>query len=85
MVGGGNGSGRPPATGPSGVFTAVGPGVVIPQMLSGLFSLEDLRSMNPGVSDATLRQVLRELKAEGAIVPEGRGRGAKWRRVGRPD
>ena len=54
------------------------------EFVGDLFSLQDLREANPGVSDPTLRQVLRELKAEGAIVLEGRGRGAKWRRVSRP-
>jgi len=56
----------------------------VDEFVGDRFSLEDLRQANPGVSDPTLRQVLRELKAEGSIALEGRGRGAKWRRVSRP-
>jgi Fic family protein len=57
----------------------------VDEFVGDRFSLEDLRQANPGVSDPTLRQVLRELQAEGSIALEGRGRGAKWRRVSRPD
>lgn len=48
------------------------------------FTIAEIRAAIPGISDQTIKRALAELKAEGAIVLEGRGRGAKWRRVSRP-
>jgi hypothetical protein len=49
--------------------------------LSEEFSVAQVRDAAPGVSDAYLSKVLGQLKAEGAIEPLGRGRGARWRRL----
>jgi hypothetical protein len=45
------------------------------------FEMEDVRRAVPGVSDQTVRLVLRELKNEGLVKPSGVGRGTKWVRV----
>ena len=42
------------------------------------FKLAELRRDVPGVSGGTIRLVLREMKKEGLIRPEGRGPGARW-------
>jgi Fic family protein len=47
-----------------------------------VFTLADVRAAIPGVSDPTIRIVLNELKTSGAVTVEGRGRAARWRRVG---
>ncbi|HEV7492148.1 Fic family protein [Baekduia sp.] len=52
--------------------------------LSDEFKVAQIRDASPGVSDAYISKVLGELKADGAIEPVGRGRGAGWRRL-RPD
>jgi Fic family protein len=44
----------------------------------GPFSISDLERSCPSVSRDTIRLVLRQLRDEGAIFPEGKGRGAKW-------
>lgn len=49
----------------------------------GTFSIADLRRALPGVSDATIRVVLSELRSEGLITSTGTGRGAMWVRVSR--
>jgi hypothetical protein len=46
------------------------------------FEMADVRRAVPGVSDQTVRLVLRELKNEGIVRPSGVGRGTKWVRVG---
>ena len=48
------------------------------------FTIAEVRSAIPGISDQTIKRALADLKAEGSIALEGRGRGAKWRRVSRP-
>lgn len=45
------------------------------------FEMADVRRAVPGVSDQTVRLVLRELKSEGLVYPIGVGRGTKWVRV----
>ena len=45
------------------------------------FRRRDVERALPGVSQATIRLVLAELRDEGAIKPEGSGRGARWRRI----
>src|SRR5216683_1314366 len=47
------------------------------------FEMADVRRAVPGVSDQTVRLVLRELKNEGLVRPSGVGRGTKWARVDR--
>ena len=42
------------------------------------FSISDIEEACPGISRDTVRMVLRTLKAEGLILPSGKGRGAKW-------
>jgi Fic family protein len=49
--------------------------------LSDEFRVAQIRSASPGVSDAYISKVLGELKADGAIEPIGKGRGARWRRL----
>lgn len=45
------------------------------------FAISDIQRDCPGVSHDLVRVVLRALRDEGAIEAEGRGRGARWRRV----
>ena len=45
------------------------------------FRRKDVERAMPGVSDATVRLVLAELREEGRIRSEGVGRGARWRRL----
>jgi Fic family protein len=47
-----------------------------------VFTMADLRSALPGVSDQTIRLVLTALKGEGRVEPDGTGRSASWRRLG---
>jgi Fic family protein len=47
-----------------------------------VFRLKDVRRAVPGVSDPTIRLVLRALRDEGQLAPEGVGNGARWRRLG---
>jgi Fic family protein len=51
--------------------------------LSDEFKVAQIRDASPGVSDAYISKVLGELKADGAIAPIGKGRGARWRRLRR--
>lgn len=44
----------------------------------GPFSISDIERACPAVSRDTIRLVLRELRDEGVISSEGKGRGAKW-------
>lgn len=46
-----------------------------------VFRMADIRTALPGVSDPTIRLVLDRLRAEGAVVAEGVGRTAAWKRV----
>ncbi len=43
-----------------------------------IFNIADVRVALPGISDPTIRLTLEQLKAEGRIRPEGRGRSAVW-------
>ena len=45
----------------------------------GPFGIADLEHDCPGVSRDMVRHVLRQMRAEGLVQVEGRGRGAKWR------
>ena len=47
------------------------------------FEMADVRRAVPGVSDQTVRLVLRELKNAGVVHPSGVGRGTKWVRADR--
>lgn len=42
------------------------------------FAISDIEKECPWISRDMIRLVLRELKVEGAIRPQGKGRGAKW-------
>ncbi|PKM98939.1 MAG: cell filamentation protein Fic [Elusimicrobia bacterium HGW-Elusimicrobia-3] len=44
----------------------------------GPFAISDIENDCPGISRDMVRVVLRQLKEEGAISPQGKGRGAKW-------
>jgi Fic family protein len=46
-----------------------------------VFRRRDIERALPGISDATVRLVLAELREEGKIEAEGAGRGARWRRL----
>ena len=43
-----------------------------------IFRIADVRVALPGVSDPTIRLTLEQLKSEGRVKPEGRGRSAAW-------
>ena len=45
------------------------------------FRRRDIERTFPGISDATIRLVLAELRDAGKIASEGVGRGARWRRL----
>ena len=45
------------------------------------FAISDIEEACPGVSRDMVRHVLRTMKDEGLITPEGKGRAAKWRRA----
>jgi len=47
----------------------------------GAFGIADLEHDCPGVSRDMVRHVLRQMRSEGLVQVEGRGRGAKWRAV----
>ncbi len=46
-----------------------------------IFRMSDIRTALPGVSDPTIRVVLDRLRRDNAIVSEGLGRAAAWRRA----
>ena len=46
------------------------------------FSISEIEEACPGISRDMVRVVLRAMKAEGVIAPTGKGRAAKWKRVG---
>lgn len=48
------------------------------------FSISEIEEACPGVSRDMVRVVLRAMKAEGLIAPTGKGRGARWVLVNRP-
>lgn len=48
------------------------------ESMVGPFAISDIEKNCPSVSRDTIRLVLRQLRDEGVIVPEGKGRGAKW-------
>jgi len=52
-------------------------GITIKNMM-GPFSISDIERACPSVSRDTIRLVLRQLRDEGVIVPQGKGRSAKW-------
>ena len=43
--------------------------------------MADIRAALPGVSDATIRNALDTLRAEGVVNVDGTGRNAAWNRV----
>jgi hypothetical protein len=45
----------------------------------GAFGIADIEHDCPGVSRDMVRHVLRQMRGEGRLRVEGRGRGAKWR------
>lgn len=45
------------------------------------FRISDLERDCPGVSRETIRLVLKKMRDEGAVAVEGRGPGARWRRL----
>ena len=47
------------------------------------FAISELVRDCPGVSKEMVRYVLRQMRDEGVLVTEGKGRGAKWRKVER--
>ena len=46
------------------------------------FALSDLQTECPGVSLATIKRELQAMRDEGLVMLQGRGRGAKWSRLG---
>lgn len=47
----------------------------------GPFSISDIEQACPSISRDTIRLVLRQLRDEGVIASEGKGRGAKWIKI----
>ena len=47
----------------------------------GPFGISDIEHDCPGVSRDMVRHVLRQMRTDGLVQVEGRGRGAKWRAV----
>ena len=52
------------------------------ERLPDRFQIGDVRRVCPGVSDATITRILRELRDRGQITSTGRGQAAAWRKVG---
>ena len=48
--------------------------------LPEFFTKDDVRELNPGVSDATINRVLNKMRDDGIIMPLGTGRSARWRK-----
>jgi Fic family protein len=48
------------------------------------FSISDIEAACPGISRDMVRVVLRAMKAEGLIMPTGKGRAAKWAQTESP-
>ena len=46
----------------------------------GVFRISDIRSALPGVSDATIRNALDDLRSDGEVEVDGTGRSAAWSR-----
>ena len=49
-----------------------------------IFKIADVRLALPGVSDPTIRLTLEQLKKEGLVNPDGRGRSAVWVKAATP-
>jgi Fic family protein len=49
--------------------------------MGGPFALADLETQCPGVSLSTIKRELAAMRDEGLMLLDGRGRGARWRRV----
>lgn len=54
--------------------------LAIDRML-GSFTISELEAACPSVSRVWIKSVLDQLKRDGRITPEGRGRGARWRKA----
>lgn len=48
-----------------------------------IFSKEEIRLLQPYVSESTINRALISLRDEGLIEPLGKGRSARWRRLGK--
>jgi Fic family protein len=48
---------------------------------SDMFSIDDVRRAAPVAGDALIRKVLHDLRDDGVVRAEGRGRSARWRRL----
>ena len=46
------------------------------------FSISEIEEACPGISRDMVRVVLRAMKTEGLIEPNGKGRGARWKQIG---
>jgi len=51
------------------------------ERMTGPFALSDLQAECPGVSLATIKRDLQAMRDEVMLMPQGRGRGARWRRL----
>lgn len=52
---------------------------------SDIFSKQDVRDLNPLVSDSTIERTLKKMRDEGTIRPLGTGRSAKWQLIRKQD
>lgn len=46
-----------------------------------MFRIADIRTALPGISDATIRLALDDLRSDGLVEADGTGRGASWQRL----
>jgi len=57
---------------------------LVEQIINSLgtyFTKDDIRKMNPYISDSTINRTLKSLRERNVIEPTGKGRSAKWRKV----
>lgn len=47
----------------------------------GFFTKEDIRNACPDVSESTINRILNKLKDDKKIIPTGKGRSAKWKKL----
>jgi len=51
-------------------------------ILPNIFTKDDIRAIHPFVSESTINRTLVKLRDEGIIKPIGKGRSAKWLKIG---
>ena len=49
--------------------------------MDGQFSLSEVRAQLPSISEQLIKRVLQQMKADGRLKLDGRGRGASWEKI----